>query len=592
MGQGLRKERETGGRERADRLGDFSQHPAKLAVQDKKPLFRSPFPESRHFFRLSSLLRGLCSLFRPTPTGTGLAYNDRPMMPDRRFSRSLRAGVLILLTLGGAGMFAWLPWEASAEQGVIIDNRKGPRQIRSRLHKEMRLLSVRDLSRSLELRQRESGAQVRLEGPRGSLTLSDGRSIVSSQGPDILLSAPVWKRRKGDWFVPEDFLVRALPQILDATLRRSSPGHYRLERLRENRVVVRLNNYPPDRVRIVFQPQHDAPIRISELPSAILVEFDEYRVVPQSPERLPDPRIVASLDFNSHHVFGAFQVLKGQRFDRFEQFQLQTPFRQVIDVYGAEPAVSEDLAKLPAIVSIPVTPAPSESAPIEAVPDPANSKATFDDPRPRRPVIALDPGHGGLDGGQPLPSGSQGDLLEKAFALQIANRIRSRLKSTSFEAVLTRTRDVDLNLQQRSAIANYYRPRAFVSLHLGRSIAGNVSGPVVFIHARRPQQDTRQPSSGSSQGLQLLPWDEGQQPQLSKSRRLANVLQRRLNALFGSRNRVVEAPMTVLAPVAAPAVLVELGFVSNPSDAEQLRSPAFQEKMAAAVVAALEEFLS
>ena len=529
-------------------------------------------------------------------TGRGLAYNDPLMMPDRCASRSRRAGVLTLLLLAllmnGSGMAAWLPWEAAAQQGFIIENRNRPRQIRSRLRNEKRLLSLRDLSRSLELRQRENGAQVRLEGPRGSLLLADGRSIVSSQGPDILLSAPVWKRRKGDWYVPEDFLVRALPQILDATLNRSSPQHYRLEGVQENRVVVRLSNYPPDRVRIVFQPQHDAPIRISELPSFILVEFGKYRVVPQTSDKQPDPQIVASLEFNPHHVFGSFRVLKGDRFDRFEEFQLQAPFRQVIDVYGAAPVGKDESSVPPAVVTIPAFPAPPEPAPADSAPAPGKSRDTF--PRPRGPVIALDPGHGGLDSGQPLPIESPPELLEKAFALQIANRIRRRLDSTPFEAVLTRTRDVDLNLEQRSAIANYYQPRAFVSLHLGRSIASHVSGPVVFVHTRR--QGARQPSSSSRSGnsdqrLQLLPWDQGQQPHLSGSRRLANLLQQKLNALFESRNRVVEAPLTVLAPVDAPAVLVELGFVSNSSDAEKLRSPAFQEQIAAALVAALEEFL-
>ena len=90
---------------------------------------------------------------------------------------------------------------------------------------------------------------------------------------------------------------------------------------------------------------------------------------------------------------------------------------------------------------------------------------------------------------------------------------------------------------------------------------------------------------------ELVPWEEGQKKYLKQSRQLAELIQDELNGLNGSQNQVVEVPLAVLAPVTAPAVLIEAGFLTNPEESEKLIQAQFQDQTARAIVAGLLEFL-
>ena len=90
---------------------------------------------------------------------------------------------------------------------------------------------------------------------------------------------------------------------------------------------------------------------------------------------------------------------------------------------------------------------------------------------------------------------------------------------------------------------------------------------------------------------ELLHWDEAQLNYLSQSQRLATLIQNDLNDLFGVENDVVEAPLSVLAPVAAPAIFIEAGFLTNPEDRDRLSSDDFQEQVADTIALALRRYL-
>jgi N-acetylmuramoyl-L-alanine amidase len=89
----------------------------------------------------------------------------------------------------------------------------------------------------------------------------------------------------------------------------------------------------------------------------------------------------------------------------------------------------------------------------------------------------------------------------------------------------------------------------------------------------------------------MLRWQDGQRRHLVRSRRLAGMIQSELNAVFGVEQSVREAPLAVLAPVMGPAVLVEAGFISHPSDRNRLHDPEFQAQIADAIVRGLLRFL-
>ena len=240
-----------------------------------------------------------------------------------------------------------------------------------------------------------------------------------------------------------------------------------------------------------------------------------------------------------------------------------------MDVYGPP----SDVVTLPSmdVPPVPDSPAdPGEDFPQQSAPEFSR--------RGRSDIITIDPGHGGEDYGV-HPSET---TLEKDFNARISGLVRDRLRDTSFSGEMTRSRDINLSLDQRSSIANLNRSRAFISIHSGASAGTEASGPVVYVHGY---------SSASPKKGELRPWIEGQRDHLVQSRKLAGLLQSQLNAVFGVENGVREAPLAILAPIMGPAVLVEAGFLTNQSDLDRLQDPEFQGRLADAITAALMRFL-
>ena len=445
---------------------------------------------------------------------------------------------------------------------------------------------LKDLAKILELSLQEKGGELILTGHRGRLVLSNGRPLVRFENQYVLLSAPLWKRKERNWYAPEDLLTKALPLILSQKLEKLGEGRYRVESLELNLVEVQLANHP-EYVRIVFRPDQKAPIRVQEFANYVRVEFTNYLVRPILPSVQPDPQIVASLEFDSLDVYGAFLIHKGDHYYQFREFTLSNPDRKVVDVYAPPAAASR------AAAGTSVIPLPTETLPSPVEDAQSERGLVFQAPLPEN-TITIDPGHGGGDYGV-HPSQ---ETAEKSLALEIAERIRRHLEGTRYRGLLTRSRDVEIASVQRSSVANRYRSKAYVSVHTGGAPRPEATGPVVYInqYPRETSGETEVQAGSSPKKMadsddELVPWEEGQKKYLKQSRQLAELIQDELNGLNGSQNQVVEVPLAVLAPVTAPAVLIEAGFLTNPEESEKLIQAQFQDQTARAIVAGLLEFL-
>jgi N-acetylmuramoyl-L-alanine amidase len=89
----------------------------------------------------------------------------------------------------------------------------------------------------------------------------------------------------------------------------------------------------------------------------------------------------------------------------------------------------------------------------------------------------------------------------------------------------------------------------------------------------------------------LVLWEEGQRPFLRRSRQVARAVQNELNRIFETENEVATARLGVLAPIRAPAIVVESGFLTNPEDLSRLESPDFQKEIAGGISRAIIPFL-
>jgi len=220
-------------------------------------------------------------------------------------------------------------------------------------------------------------------------------------------------------------------------------------------------------------------------------------------------------------------------------------------------------------------------------------------------VAVIDPGHGGDQEGALSPAGEK----EKDLALDLAVRISRRLKAVGAKVVLTRTGDVTVPLANRAALATALRADLFVSVHLNSMATAELrkatSGVETYflsadatdsrasaVAAREnadrlagePEPDPNDPVAGILSSLENA-------AVLQQSSRLAYALHERLVAALQAEDHgVKQAPFYVLAGARMPAVLLEVGFISNEGEAAKLRRREYRDRIAEAVVDGIRTF--
>lgn len=258
-----------------------------------------------------------------------------------------------------------------------------------------------------------------------------------------------------------------------------------------------------------------------------------------------------------------------------ESYTLERPFRLVFDVVREEER-SADEEELPEV-------------------KPPRERPGFD-------TIVIDPGHGGTETGAIGPSGQQ----EKELTLEIAETLREHLRERMpVRVILTRDEDVSLPHDTRAAIANQNKADLFISIHLNSSLGSTAQGAeTYFLSMEASDARAAEVAEAENQGapsgdddplydLQLILWDLAQSHHLEESQRVATLIQEELNSALGLRDRgVKQAPFRVLMGAAMPAVLVELGFLSNPAEEARLRDPAYRAELVDALVRAITRYRS
>ena len=207
------------------------------------------------------------------------------------------------------------------------------------------------------------------------------------------------------------------------------------------------------------------------------------------------------------------------------------------------------------------------------------------------PVVVIDPGHGGNDGGAQGPDGTQ----EKSVTLNLARLIADQLE-TSCRVVLTRSDDYRLDISGRTAVANQSKADIFISLHSGASFSQSISGSTVYYHRQFIESalaaEPKAPKS-LTDSSQPLSWDQIQTKYRITSERLAKLIQNRLGDVRQTPDTKVQgAPLLVLEGADMPAVVIEIGNLSNPNEEKTLRDPKFLDALARAIAKGIDTFLA
>ncbi len=266
-----------------------------------------------------------------------------------------------------------------------------------------------------------------------------------------------------------------------------------------------------------------------------------------------------------------------------------------------EPADAPSPARLSAPPRAPIV-MPRETAPPERVSSPAGNPQKLEG----RPLVMIDPGHGGYDPGTSSASGIQ----EKMLALQIATRVASALEARGVNAEMTRTTDVFVPLGGRTKIANDANADLFVSIHLNSSPNPETTGIEVYYLNNTTDRATirlaRMENSQAARGygapdepnLNYILTDLRQQYKATEAASLARMIDAQavtdLNAEFGIEVNELGAkmgPFYVLVGAQMPSVLIECGFLSNEIEAQRLSSAQYQQILANGIADAIVHYL-
>jgi N-acetylmuramoyl-L-alanine amidase len=208
-------------------------------------------------------------------------------------------------------------------------------------------------------------------------------------------------------------------------------------------------------------------------------------------------------------------------------------------------------------------------------------------------TIVIDPGHGGDEQG----TRSAGGVIEKDLVLDVARRLRSVLDSRlGVRVLLTRDDDRVVPHDERASIANNNKADLFISLHANSSPNKSAKGAEVFYlsldglgaEARKmvesPEARPVPVLGGGSRDIELILWDMAQARHLNESAVFAMLVEEELRRRVEmSPNPVQQAPFRVLVAANMPAVLVEMGFLSNPEQEGELTSDDFKNRVVQAL---------
>lgn len=197
-------------------------------------------------------------------------------------------------------------------------------------------------------------------------------------------------------------------------------------------------------------------------------------------------------------------------------------------------------------------------------------------------TIVLDPGHGGRDNGT--------SALEKSYTLDVAQRARKLLEASGFKVVLTRDKDVYLDLQERSALANANRASLFVSIHFNAITNDRrTSGVEVFTFAPQFQRSTNawSPGTGNDTEREAAPVNRHDHWSVV----LAQAVHRRFVSDLKTfdRGRKI-AHWGVLRGLNCPGVLVECGFLTSTEEARKIATPQYRQRLAEAIAAGIRDY--
>ena len=412
-------------------------------------------------------------------------------------------------------------------------------------------------------------AYLRIPGHTVTLTRNWARVLVDDK--PLVLDAPV-RVRKGVWLVPASFVQRVMPKLVAAPV--AAP--------------------PPVVVTAAFPPA--GPVAVPTLEELRFRSYPSFTRV-----------VLETSDPVSYRV-----ETSGGRDARIRVNALAGDARVAEVRDGLVEEVRLERARADAVVRVIFDGAAGELR-VTTLVDP--HRLVLDFLRPGGPerdaratttplrVMVLDAGHGGHDPGATGPTG----LLEKELVLDVTRRVAKLVADQlRIKVLLSRDGDHFVPLRERTSYANRAQADVFVSIHANAHRETASEGiETYFLSSEATDNASRQvaalensvvqlekPAAGGRADLvKTILWDLAQSEFQEESSRLAEVVQDSMTKALRIPSRgVKQAGFYVLGGAAMPAILIEIGFVTNPREERKLRESRYRDDIARAIATGLAEY--
>ncbi len=344
----------------------------------------------------------------------------------------------------------------------------------------------------------------------------------------------------------------------------------------------------PDKTRLVLDLDRHAKVieRRAHNPSRIVIALPNASMsrsaqIKASNGTIPPPFVVKQTKTPAVAVSLPLAAIR-----TYKQFTLSDPPRLVIDVIPSSKSRPSSSSEAPKARSL------SAPSPIQPAMPPDKGYQT----------IVIDPGHGGRDPGARGPRRT----VEKDITLKVGLKLRELLrKQPGVRVLMTRDRDVFVDLENRANFANSNEADLFVSIHVNSHPSRSIKGLEIYHFGEAKDQralevaarENGTPLNSTGVGWEYLVADLLTTKKIEASLELAwttrEAMVTHINKRYAIKDHGVKtAPFYVLRFTSMPSILAEIAYISNPTEEKLLRKPAFTQTVAQSLFKGINSFLA
>jgi N-acetylmuramoyl-L-alanine amidase len=370
-----------------------------------------------------------------------------------------------------------------------------------------------------------------------------------------------------------------------------------------------------DKTRLVIQMVEKKEIQIdSSREKKIAVKIYRSKINAEKSSITINDGVVDSIDATNLERDVLFVVNLGTYSGKVDTFILTSPFRFVIDVERIG-EMSASLSGLSSVLAPSSTGFLETNIPSEILPPPSETEqeipivetSEIKKSKPTKAIhklkrIVVDAGHGGEDPGAIGPKGTR----EKDINLSIAKRLAEILKKAGYDVFLTRSDDTFISLADRTRFANKVMADLFVSIHCNASISDNARGFEIYFLSDKATDRAAEavanmensvialekPSLSGKRDIEKLLLSMAVTEFMNESSSVCGLINQEICENFSNLDSrgVKQANFYVLRGATMPAVLVEVGFLSNAKEEKLLNQKKFQKKITENIFNGIKEY--